>query len=115
MSENQKLETIYLGWLDPRTNKINPAGVAFYNSKFGEYFLKIDEDSGRQFFLKPYSTENDITRYRMEMVLKKSDGTFLRRQQVGSGYSSPSTENNIHVDYGSKFKALVVFSKKIND
>ncbi len=103
-------ETLTLGWLDKRDNTVNQAGVSFYNSNYGEYLLKIDEEpSEKQYFLKPYSSSGDKVEYRMEQVIKKKDGTFLKRQLVGQGYSDESTGGNVHVNYGSKYKTLVLF------
>lgn len=110
MTNKQNLETLLLGWLDPRDNSVNQAGVSFYNSNYGEYLLKIDEEPGeKQYFLKPCGSENDRVDYRMELVIKKKDGTFLKRQLVGRGYSNKGTEGNVFINYGSKFKTLVLY------
>ena len=46
----------------------------------------------------------------MELVIKKKNGQFLKRQLVGHGYSDPGeTQGNVFVQYGSKFKTLVVY------
>ena len=45
----------------------------------------------------------------MELVIKKKDGTFLKRQLVGRGYSNKGTEGNVFINYGSKFKTLVLY------
>ncbi|MCB9092873.1 MAG: hypothetical protein H6621_00065 [Halobacteriovoraceae bacterium] len=112
MEQNQKPETLLLGWLDPRNEKVTHAGVAFYNEKFGEYLLKIDEEpSEKQYFLKPFGSESDSVTYRMELVIKRRDGKFLKRQCVGEGYSSEETSGNVFVNYGSKFKTLVLYIK----
>ena len=108
----EKSETFILGWLDPRDNKVNHAGVAFYNPRYGEYLLKIDEDPiEKQYFLKPIESDGQgFIRYRMELVIKKKNGQFLKRQLVGHGYSDPEeTQGNVFVQYGSKFKTLVVY------
>lgn len=109
--KNKKQETFYLGWLDPRDQKIRDAGVAFYNDEYAEYFLKIDEDQGKLFYLKPIGSNGSKTNYRMELVLKRNDGTFNKRQCVGDGYSSQTTEGNVHIQYGSKFATLVLYTK----
>ena len=68
----QKPETLRLGWLNPVTNEVRNAGVAFYIEKFGEYILKIDEEPReKQYFLKPIKAENKSINYRMELVIKK--------------------------------------------
>lgn len=110
-TENKKPETLYLAWLDPRDKKLRDAGVAFYNEQYGEYMLKIDEDYGKRFFLKAISSNDNRTQYRMEMLLTKRNGDFLKRQCVGDGYSQRSTDGNIHIQYGSKYATLVLFLK----
>lgn len=113
MSNNQKKEVFSLGWLNPRNKKINQAGVAFFCPNYGEYFLKIDEESSeKQYFLKPFAMEQGKVVYRMELVIKDRQGKFLRRQVVGSGSSSDKPHSNVYVDYGSKFKTLVLFRKE---
>ena len=110
MKENKK-ETFYLGWLDPRDKRIRDAGVAFFDEEYAEYFLKIDEDQGKSFYLKAIGSSDNKTNYRMEQVLKRKDGTFLKRQCVGDGYSCQTTDGNIHIQYGSKYATLVMFMK----
>jgi hypothetical protein len=112
MDTNKKSETYYLSWLNPRDKKLRDAGVAFYNKEYGEYLLKVDEDEGKQYYLKAISTSEGKTNYRMEMVLKRSNGSFLRRQCIGDGYSSILTDGNVHIQYGSKYATLVLFLKK---
>ena len=109
--ENKKPETFYLGWLDPRNKKIREAGVAFYVEEYGEYLLKIDEDYGKQFYLKPITKIEARTNYRLEMIIKRKDGSFLKRQCVGDGFSSKDTDGHVHIWYGSKFATLVLFLK----
>lgn len=103
-------ERFVLGWLDPRDDSVNYAGVGFYNQKYGEYALKVDEDS-RTYFLKPYDSEQGQISYRMEIVIKRRDGGFLKRQVVGFGHSNGETQGNVHIKYGSKFKILVLYLK----
>ncbi len=104
-----KTETLTLGWLDPRDNSVNHAGVSFYNPTYGEYLLKIDEEpSEKQYFLKPYTTEGERTSYRMELVIKRKNSKFLKRQRVGTGYSR---NDCVFINYGSKFKTLVLYLK----
>lgn len=103
-------ETLILGWLDPRDSSVNHAGVSFYNSTYGEYLLKIDEEpSEKQYFLKPFGSEGERVNYRMELVIKRKDGTFLKRQLVGTGYSDEKTGGNVFINYGSKYKTLVLY------
>ncbi len=108
-NEQIKYETLILGWLDPRDESVNHAGVSFYLPEFGEYLLKIDEEpSEKQYYLKPYTSDGQNTKYRMELVIKRNDGKFLKRQLVGIGVSSEETNGNVYINYGSKFKTLVL-------
>ncbi len=112
-NENYKnQEVLILGWLDPRDESVNHGGVSFYNPEYGEYLLKIDEDpSEKMYFLKPSSSADGRTNYRMELVIKRKDGKFLKRQLVGMGYSSDETQGNVFISYGSKYKTLVLYLK----
>lgn len=102
-----------LSWLDPRTKKFFTAGVAFFLEDYGEYLLRIDEEPAeKSYFLKPFALENGKVIYRMELVLKDKHGKFKRRQVVGEGHSFTNPESNIYIDYGSKFKTLVVATQK---
>ena len=107
----EKIETYYLSWKDPRDDSLRNAGVAFYNEKFGEFVLKIDEDCGVQYFLRPTNANEERQCFRMEICLKKSDGKFLKRQSVGEGYKDATTEGNIHISYGSKYATLILFGR----
>ena len=49
-----KTERLFLYWKDDMTHKMYPAGVAFYDEKFGEYRLKLDALSDEKaYYLKP--------------------------------------------------------------
>ena len=106
----RKSETFNLGWLDPRDGKVVHAGVGFHNPTYGEYLLRIDEEpSDKQYFLKPHTSEGERTSYRMELVIKRKDGRFLKRQLVGTGHND--SNGNVLINYGSKFKTLVFYLK----
>ena len=107
----RKTETLNLGWLDPRDGSVIYAGVGFYSPTYGEYLLKIDEEpSDKQYFLKLCACKGERTSYRMELVIKRKNGMFLKRQRVGMGYS---TDGCIFINYGSKFKTLVLYLKGV--
>lgn len=109
MDTNTENNLVPLNWLNPKTSSISPAGVAFYKDKYGEYLLKIDEEpSEKQYYLVPCFHSQDETRYRMDLIIKNKDGRFLKRQEVGRGVFSHATNGDIHVDYGSKYKTLVL-------
>lgn len=103
---NIRNEVFPLYWKNPRTKTTFPAGVAFYQEEYGEFHLKIDEEpSEKRYYLKPIEASEEKVKYRMELVMKDKDGKFLRRQTVGKGSSH---ENEISVNYGSKYKDLVL-------
>jgi hypothetical protein len=56
--EVKKVRPLLLWWLDKEKNKNLPAGVAFYDEKFGEYRLKLDIQPETQFYLRPISSLN---------------------------------------------------------
>ena len=107
--QNNQNEIFFLGWLDPRDETILPAGVAFYNEEYGEFFLKIDEEPfEKQYFLKPYTSNEDKVKYHVELVIKNKGGKFLKRQKVGYGVKDANTEGRVHMHFGSKYKTLVL-------
>ena len=109
---NQNTETFYLKWCDPQSQKMRDAGVAFYNEEYGEYLLKIDEDQGKQLFLKAIHQDAEKTHYRMEMVIKRKNGKFLKRQEVGEGFCGAKTNGDVHIRYGSKYATLILCQSK---
>ena len=104
-----KPETLRLWWLDGESSRI-PAGVAFYDDKFGEYRLKIDVLFGdeRQFYLRPMEATGDQVNYRVEVV-KKRDGKFFRRNKIGEGFHDEKTGGDIFVKI-PPFSSLLIVS-----
>lgn len=96
-----------LWWYEKDSNRNLPAGVAFYDDKFGEYRLKLDVHPETQYYLKPTGFQNEKVLYRAEVVIKK-DGKFHQRKVIGEGYSSEQTNNDIHIDFGPYSKTLVM-------
>lgn len=110
-NEDQK-KVFKLEWLDPRTGQVFDAGIAVFNQMYGEYFLKIyEENSTCQYFLKPISWSDDEVKYRVEQVLKNNRGYFVKRSHIGDGFSGEHTSGNIFINYGSKYKTLVLHTK----
>ena len=110
---NEKNQTLILGWLDPRDESVINAGVGFYNADYDEYNLRIDEEPKEKTYrLRPFGYENNRVLYRMELVIKDKNGKFIRRQKVGDGFSDQETSGNIFINYGSKFKTLIVYLKE---
>ncbi len=99
-----------MAWLDPRTGQVFDAGVAVFNEMHGEYYLKIfEEHTTNQYFLKPVTSDSEKALYRVERVVKNGRGFFIKRSHVGDGYSSDETLGNIFINYGSKYKTLVIY------
>lgn len=97
-----------LFWMNPVTGKRLSAGKAFYDEKFAEYRLKIDEAcEDKQYYLKPIGLSNDEVQYRLEQVIKKG-GKFHHREEKGDGYSSDATGGEVFIDFGSSMKVLVL-------
>ena len=97
-----------LWWMNPVTGKRLRAGKAFYDEKFAEYRLKIDEAcEDKQYYLKPVGLVNDELKYRLEQVIKKN-GKFHHREEKGDGYSSDATDGEVFVDFASSMKVLVL-------
>ena len=82
---NKKAEPLKLCWFDSERKETFPAGVAFYDKRFGEYRLKIDIHPETAFYLKLVSWEQEEALYRVEVVIK-SQGRFKCRKGIGSGY-----------------------------
>lgn len=110
---NVKAEKFYLWWMCRDSDRRLPAGVAFYDEKYGEYRLKIDfiqalqDKQDHQFYLRPIGKVDERFLFRAEAVLKK-DGKFAGRYPVGEGYASSDTGGEVHIDLGPFEKILVL-------
>lgn len=99
-----------LAWFDPRNAKTFSAGHAVYNDNYGEYYLKIlEEPENSQYFLKPVEASGPQIKFRVEKIVKTAQGKFLKRITVGDGYCDETTHGNIFVNYGSKYKTLILY------
>lgn len=111
--ENQERpEALLLWWLDSKTGKNLPAGVAFHDEKFGEYRLKIDVLPEVQYYLRPISTEGESVYFRVEVVIKR-DGKFHQRKSVGEGWSNKETKGDVFITLGPYCKYLVMGLKEL--
>ena len=106
-----KAEIFHLWWYDLETKKNMPAGVAFFDPKFGEYRLRIDVHPETAYYLRPISTNGERTYYRVEVVLKK-EGRFAGRKVIGDGHQTPETHNDIYIHFGPYTKVLILGVKK---
>lgn len=109
----EKPEKLSLWWLDEKTQKRIPAGVAFYEEKYSEYHLKIDfiqaiqERQDTRFYLKITGSQNDCILFRAEAAVKKGN-KFFGRFYVGEGYCSRETGKDVLIDFGPFEKKLVL-------
>ena len=97
-------ETFKLWWIGEKKNF--PAGVAFYDERFGEYSLKMDMHPVASFYLKPTSWESDTTYYKVEVAIKRG-GKFKFRRLIGDAFSE-SIEGNIQINLWAYEKQLVL-------
>ena len=95
MMKNEKAETFYLSWLDSKRGMRKPAGVAFFDSEFGDYRLKLDFFPETQYYLRSMGGDGVTNRYRLEVVHKNKEGKFQRRVPVGEGCSLASGDIRI--------------------
>lgn len=99
---NERTKPVSLYWLNVRNNKKEKAGVAFYQEQYGEFLLRIDkEPDEKRYYLKVTDSADDRINYQMDQVLKKPDGSFRKRQQVGKGYKTHLTEGLVLIQYAN--------------
>ena len=104
----KQAEACKLWWSDNEGNKTFPAGVAFYDERFGEYRLKIDIHPETRFYLKSVSCEGDRILYRVDVVIKK-DGRFKYRKPIGDGETN--SERDIVMNLWPYTKQLLLGDK----
>lgn len=98
-----------LTWVDHNRGISHPAGMAYFDERYDEYFLKIDEEpTEKRYFLKPVLFEEGKTHYRMEIALKRSDGSYKGRATVGAGLEEKNQGPFVTINYGSKYKDLIM-------
>ena len=107
MEQEKMNKPIPLWWFDTDEKSYDPAGVAFYDEKFGEYRLKIDITPETCYYLKPITGNEKETTYRIEVVIK-SNGKFKFRRPVGKGYNDATKSNDVVIQLGPYSKLLVM-------
>ena len=98
MDQVKKQKKENLIWMDPQTGEKYHAGVAFFISEFGEYRLVLDAPR-TVLYLRPKESNGD----RIDFVVHapvEIKGKFSHRVEVGTGYSSQETNNNIYMKLG---------------
>ena len=106
---HSSLSPLTLHWFDPRDHSFNYAGSAKYSDRYCEYALLIDEEHrSKRYFLKPKSQDGKDLKYQVDLLVPNETGKYVNRQKVGEGVLVRSDQRQIHIDYGSKFKTLVL-------
>jgi len=102
-------EKFPLFWYDIDKGKKYPAGVGFHIPRFGEYLLKIDSPAeSKPVYLKATSQDNDIVKFRVEVPVKRRDGKFSHRVEIGTGYTDGNAGGMIWMDLGYCCRKLVL-------
>src|SRR5210317_1966393 len=104
---NKKERPYQLWWHDKHSDRFLPAGVAFHNENHGDYTLKLDIHPDQKFILRPISTLDDQTEYRIELFYKREGKAPLKRC-IGRGVSNYNTNGNVHIELNPYVKALIL-------
>ena len=98
MSTIKKQRKEDLIWIDPETGERFHAGVAFYIEEFGEYRMVLDAPR-TVLYLRPKGSSGDKIEFAVHAPID-INGKFSHRVEVGHGYSSPETNNNVFMKVG---------------
>lgn len=94
--KKQKKEDLI--WMDPESGEKFHAGVAFYIEEFGEYRMVLDAPR-TVLYLRPKEASAEKIEYVVHAPID-INGKFSHRVEVGYGYSSPDTNNQIYMKLG---------------
>jgi len=108
--KKKRVETNYLYWINPQTKKRYPAGVAFFEEKYGEYRLKLDIYRGKRVYLKPIGSNNGQVNYRLEEAQNRR-GKFIR-VEMGRGLSQEGKPETVFVEVSPNFEAVLCLEMK---
>lgn len=99
-------------WIDAQTGERFHAGVAFFIEEFGEYRLVLDAPR-TVLYLRPQQAHNGQILYLVHAPIE-INGKFSHRVEVGNGYSSGQTNNDIYMKLGrySNQRLVLVTSKR---
>ena len=87
-----------LVWMDTQTGEKFHAGVAFYIEEFGEYRLILDAPR-TVLYLRPVTSSAGRISFVVHAPVEVN-GRFSHRVEVGSGYSSDETNQDIYMKLG---------------
>ncbi len=105
----ERPESYLLWWLDPRSKERFHAGMAFYYPETKDYVLRIDEEPlEKNYTLRTQSQFGDKIYYDLWLLIKNKQGNNLRKVIVGRGVLASQRDHCIHINYGSKFKTLLL-------
>ncbi len=98
-----------LTWFDPRDKSQLYAGLAYLNQGCGQYELYVEEDHHHfpLFLSLSHQHKNGKAFYKVERKGKNRVG-FASRKIVGHGVFDPTLDRYIQINYGSKFKTLLL-------
>lgn len=103
----------FLEWVEPHSNRIFAAGIAFYDDTRKEFKLEIyEEPKEKQYYLRTVDSLDDQSLYVMELAVVNDGGKFERREVVGEGFLTHQTDGRIYIQYGSKYKDLILKLKE---
>lgn len=85
-------------WIDTQTGEKYHAGVAFFIEEFGEYRLILDAPR-TVLYLRPVKAICGDVSY-MVFAPIEVNGKFSHRVEVGNGYSSSETNNDVYMKLG---------------
>lgn len=98
MNAQKKQKKDDLIWIETKTGEKFHAGVAFFIDEYGEYRLILDAPR-TVLYLKPHKAQADEVSYLVFAPIEVN-GKVTHRVEVGSGYSSNETDNNIYMKLG---------------
>ncbi len=98
-------------WIDTQTGEKFHAGVAFFIEEFGEYRMVLDAPR-TVLYLRPNKSNNGHISFVVHAPIE-INGRFSHRVEVGNGYSSGETNNDIYMKLGrySNQRLVLVTSK----
>ena len=107
-----KVQKKTLLWVDLETKARFEAGNAFYYPTSNDYRLHLyGYRTGRSFYLKEYSKDQKRTLYKIIYPIN-IDGKFSYFKEVGSGYKSKNTNNQIVMKLGINLGAKLIMISK---
>ena len=106
---NKKKENKFpLWWIDPKSRKHYPAGMAFRIGNYGEYRLVIDCYPGRRLFLKDSKTKEKKIIFNLYEHVQMEDK--FKKLIIGHAHSSTKTKGDIHIVIAPEFSSKLLLT-----